>query len=271
MKILIAHLFTVLAFSSWGQIHDSVRINELIYNSQEFAYYKKIDEAILCIDSIIEIDSSAKNYYYRGFVNNKAGRYQNALPDYTKAMALDPSEMGYVYSRGLCYYDMGQNSLSAEDFKICIKLDPLHKRSHNNLGLSYFKSDQFEKALACYEKAIEISPDYEIAYSNKGKTLVSLKRFGEAIDTYKKMVEVSPTVFSYNAIAKFSIGLGAYVAASEYYSEAIALESTNVHSLEQRAYCYLLREETENACVDFKVAAELGGEYAKRMLEEYCK
>ena len=62
-----------------------------------------------------------------------------------------------------------------------------------------------------------------------------------------------------------------YTLAVDYYSKAVSADSAYVYAFGRRAYCYLQIGETDKACIDFKTAAELGGDYGKRMLEEYCK
>ena len=59
-------------------------------------------------------------YYNRGSAYAKLGRYQLTIQDYTKAIALKPGDAFYYSARGWAYANMGQNEKAdADKYQAC--------------------------------------------------------------------------------------------------------------------------------------------------------
>ena len=77
---------------------------------------------------------TAEVYFKRAVDNSQKGEYKKAIPDYNKAIEINP------------------------DFVV----------AYLNRGVTYRKMGEYEKAISDYTKAIELNPRYPIAYHNRG-------------------------------------------------------------------------------------------------------
>lgn len=78
--------------------------------------------------------TKAQEYYNRGGDHVKAGLYDEAITDYSKA----------------------------------IELDPRYAEAYSNRGFVYGRKGQFDAAIADYNKAIELNPKIAEVYNNRG-------------------------------------------------------------------------------------------------------
>ena len=63
----------------------------------------------------------AKEYFYKGLVNNRNGNEEEALNDYTVSISLDSNLAGSYHNRGLIYYAQGKNNQAISDLQNAIK------------------------------------------------------------------------------------------------------------------------------------------------------
>lgn len=84
----------------------------------------------------------AVNYNDRGNALAGAGRYQEALANYARA----------------------------------IELDPGYSKAYSNRGTTYREMRRYAEALADYDRAIQVDPTYATAYYNRALTYGDLER-----------------------------------------------------------------------------------------------
>ena len=99
----------------------------------------KYQEAITDFTKAIALDS--KNwlaYSRRGFSNSKIGKYTEAISDFTSAIAISPNTSHLYMSRGNAYGIQKQTNEAINDFLLAIKLTPDDLNAQE--GLRYFQS-----------------------------------------------------------------------------------------------------------------------------------
>ena len=79
--------------------------------------------------------------------------------------------------KGLEYADKGQHDEAISEFSKAIALNPRFADAYNHRGASYAQKRQHDKAISDYNKAIEINPNHALAYRNRG--YVYKKVFGD--------------------------------------------------------------------------------------------
>jgi len=113
----------------------------------------------------------ATNYLNQGNNLYKAGKYEQAVAEYTKAIELDPSLTSAYYNRGLAYLQMKEYDSALADFNKAIKINPKDSMSWNGKGMTLEKLGKYKEALEAYNKALEIDPNNQIAKSNRDRLL----------------------------------------------------------------------------------------------------
>ncbi|TAE10858.1 MAG: tetratricopeptide repeat protein [Bacteroidetes bacterium] len=123
-------------------------------------------DKILAYDKAIECKPDfAEAYYERGMVEQKIGKYHDAVTDFSKAIKYQPDFAEAYYQKG------------------CIK--------------SIFLS-QYQESLADFTQAILLIPNYKGAYLGRGLAKQTLKMYQEAITDYKQCLQFNKT--DYNAL-----------------------------------------------------------------------
>lgn len=111
----------------------------------------------------------------RGILLTAAGRYADAIPDFTRVIEMDPKISSFaLYDRGLAYEGLGLDDLAIEDFSASIALEPREWRRFERRGTIYFRKGDYDRALADYEQALVINPVYAPALYARG--VVKIKK-----------------------------------------------------------------------------------------------
>lgn len=119
----------------------------------------------------------------RGQVSERNQDFEQALADYTRAIALRPS-LGRAFTcRGLLYLQRSDLTLALADFTESIALEPENARAWNNRGTVLLQCNQLQRALADFDRALELCPTLPKALRNRGKTLYLLQQLAPALQT----------------------------------------------------------------------------------------
>ena len=122
----------------------------------------------------------------------KAGRYEEAVRQYDRAIRLSHRPSDAYTSRGIAFKRLGRLQEALRDQQKSVKIDPDSEIAWCNLGDLYFRLEDFERALEAYDRAIRIRPRYAIAWNNKGAALARQGRFKEARICHDRAVDLAP-------------------------------------------------------------------------------
>lgn len=143
-------------------------------------------------DVIKKSPNKARGYNNRGIMYNESKKYDLALSDFNKAIALQPTYATAFYNE--CTAKQKQNTKAAfEDFDQAVKLDSTHVEAYNSRGLLHQAAQRFPQALADYNKAIRLT-NYFKGYFNRGILFSMLNRLNEAILDFDKAIALNPNL-----------------------------------------------------------------------------
>jgi cytochrome c-type biogenesis protein CcmH/NrfG len=109
----------------------------------------------------------AATYAERGTRLLSEGRYDEAIQDLDRALAIEP-RAGTFYNRGLAHFSKNDVDQALADWNRAIALDPRDARAHRQRGGAYFAKGDFNLAIADFNRAIELEPKEPKAYYNRG-------------------------------------------------------------------------------------------------------
>ena len=119
--------------------------------------------------------------------------------------------------QGLAALQAGKYEEAIGLFEKALQLDPSLASVHYNLGAAYERKENFEKAREHFQGAIKLKPDFGEAYLSLGNSYLAQRKFdASAIDALTKATELLPA--SYNAF----YNLGVCYSNSGKYAEAEA-------------------------------------------------
>jgi tetratricopeptide (TPR) repeat protein len=120
------------------------------------------DAAIADMSKAIELTpNDAFIYALRGDMYSHKKAYDSAIDNFTKSIQISPNTSAY-YGRGLAYSNKGDWEKAVQEYTKSIQLNPEDSYVHLNYynrGISYFKCNRREEALADIEKAVQLVPD----------------------------------------------------------------------------------------------------------------
>lgn len=163
-------------------------------------------------------------YLNRGLENFARRDYDQAVADYSAAIALDGRNADLYNNRGNAYHAKRDFPRALRDFGKAIALNPAHALAYNNRGIVYGDMGDFERAVQDYDQAIAIHPAYASAYNNRGNIRAKQGDFRMAVQDYSQAIVLKPSyVGAFNNRAMAYGALGRYAEAADDFRQSMAL------------------------------------------------
>jgi len=152
---------------------------------------RRYAEAAAELDQAIPIGSEdAELFYYRGNARMAAGRGEDALTDFAKAVELDPTEPSYYTARGLALQRVrGDLERARANFDEAIRLDPNSHAAFYARGVLAHEQKQLDAADKDLRRAgtIRATPEGCLAL---GRVLHDRGQFDKALALYQGAIEL---------------------------------------------------------------------------------
>lgn len=218
---------TAFAYASraWVRILSSEPIGEALTDAEEavrrdpncaLAFFVKAHcnfskrvyhEALPDFTRAVELEPRFKSACHdRALCANQCGRHAEAKDYIEAALNCWPNEPGLVEVRGIINRDKGEYDEAIADFLSVQEAKP-SERAARHLALTYrargelrLTQQQFELAIADLTEAIKLDPKITYAYRHRGEGYLRLRQFLAAIDDLKEAVRQTPESASARAM-----------------------------------------------------------------------
>ena len=124
----------------------------------------------------------------RGTILFALGRPEAALADFAKAIILNPGSPDGFYNRGVALQKLGRLEESLKSYDEAISRDRNSTDALFNRGESLFALGRYDEALASYDDAIGLKPDYAECHNGRGKALQRLGRLEDAVRSHERAI-----------------------------------------------------------------------------------
>jgi len=118
----------------------------------------------------------------------KAGRHEEAIAAFEKALEANLSYSEAYNNLGAVYRELLQNSDAIENFTKSLELNPNNAKAAFSLAMLYRAKKRSLQAIDYYRQAIAAQPDFLEAYNNLGLIYLELNRSQAAVDTYLQAI-----------------------------------------------------------------------------------
>src|SRR4029077_5378436 len=176
---LVASTFAALALAgcaSLGNPPASPRDDALYANSQS---------NLVSLPEVVEKHPDAPQAYnMRGSVLGGAGRQEQALADFNKAISLAPHYAPAQANRALVYPDARRVGFALADYNRALALDGSYASAYLGRGIVHRQQGHGAQALHDFNKAIALKPDNAQAYYNRGLLYQGQRQHQFAIDDF---------------------------------------------------------------------------------------
>lgn len=166
-------------------------------------FQRRYDEAIrLCREGLEQLEENLEPekhrlhrsvlFYNIGQVHAQIGATEEALQNFTSAMAMDPHYSEYYNERGNILLRAGRLEEALADYLQAIELSPPYFELHSNLGQCYRLLERHPEAIAAFARSLELVPQQAVPLFGRGQSLEALGRNGEALADYTELLELAP-------------------------------------------------------------------------------
>jgi protein O-mannosyl-transferase len=109
-----------------------------------------------------------------GFALKKAGRTQEAVGHYERALQINPDFAAAHYNLGVALQQTGRLPEAIGHYEQALRINPDDAAAQNNLAIALQQTGRLREAIGHYEQALRIDPDDATAYNNLAGLLATL-------------------------------------------------------------------------------------------------
>ena len=137
-----------------------------------------------------EMDA-ASLYVLRGQARRRLGKTADAIVDFTKAIALEPTAAAYV-ARGDCYSAGDRHDEAIADFDRALQRDAKSRAALHARGRERFKRGDVAASIADFDRVIELDPSHKDECWERGLARYFAGRFRAAQQSFEDYHQVGP-------------------------------------------------------------------------------
>jgi tetratricopeptide (TPR) repeat protein len=141
---------------------------------------------------IHEVPDSPKLWNERGVVLHQAGRMDEGVGSYRRAVEIDPKYALAWNNAGVALAHQGGTEEAIEALRTALQLRPTFAAARLNLALLLFHIRRLQLALEAYRQVLADEPRNASGWNGVGLVLVELKRFADARNAFARAVEADP-------------------------------------------------------------------------------
>lgn len=195
-------------------------------------------------------------YVTRGDYHLQMLAFDEALADFDKALALDPSQDKALFGRGLALGRMGRIDDGIAALSVYITRHPDSSVAYTKRGVRYLWKGDTKSAEADLRKALDLEPNNAEAHDDIGVIFAQRKDYDTAIDHFTHTVTIDPTyqkgfhnlAMAYYLSGRDSLALFAVnqaVTLNPNARDSVMLKAHILEALGQTRTATKLREEAE--------------------------
>ncbi|MCC7348678.1 MAG: tetratricopeptide repeat protein [Variibacter sp.] len=200
-------------------------------------------------------------YNVRGTVLGRAGRHQDALADFNKAIGLDPNYAQAYANRGLVHRQMRRLDAALADYTRAIEIDANYAPAYVGRGIVYRTQGQAMPAFEDFNKAIALKPDNAQAYYNRGLLYQSQRQHKYAVDDFTTSLGLAQQAEPLVARGQSHIAMNDFKAAAADLDEAVQRDPESLQAWVTRGLAYERLGDKEKAAGSYARALNLRQNY----------
>jgi tetratricopeptide (TPR) repeat protein len=227
------------------------------------------DDALSKISEALKLAECPLFLAQRGNVLYYMGRYEEAIPDYDRALLNDPSHAEYMVDKARCLYELSRFDESAAMLNEADATEPWNSELARFRkwvvtalvydGYQYFKANNFPQAITFYNSALSFDPRYSKAYLFRGVANIQQGELDVAASDFKQAIALNPRDFeSYRMLDWVLAHYGDWDGIINYWTQYIKLAPTDGRAYGERGGAYFHKPDYAAALKDAETACSMG-------------
>jgi tetratricopeptide (TPR) repeat protein len=202
--------------------------------------------------------NALETHRIRGYVLYATGNYEEALKEYTAAIAINDKLWDLHYSMGAVYKLLGEYDQAVQEMLTAIALNPTNPDIPTDISRTYATIGQFGRAVQYAEQALSIDSSNANLHGNLGVMLYKNGDYGRASEELALAVRGGTTA---NNLAVEGLPLSPGRIADDYYSiyglaltkqdrcaDAVPIFQLIIQNIEEDQVAFYNAEEGMNYC-----------------------
>lgn len=183
------------------------------------------------------------SFFYRGLANNRLGKYQEAVIDFTKALEIKEDHYSYI-ERGRAYNSLKNYERALNDLNFANKLirqNNKFKESSelfHNRGITYYGLKKFRNSVIDLSKAIKLKADDFFVFHNRGWAYFRLENWNKANSDYREAIKRNPEnenlLICFEQLSLINIKLQNYEEVIKFSEKGIALSVNHYKKINEK-------------------------------------
>ncbi len=182
------------------------------------------DAVALWQDCVAKSPGKARPYNNLGVALARAGRSDEAIENYYKALKINPDYGNAHYNLGSALAREGNLRGGIVHLTRAVELEPNSDEAHNNLGIALLKQGEIEEAITHFRKALQNNANDSRTHNNLGIALGRQHNLPEAIFHFQEALRLNPAYAeAHNNLADALRRQGKFKEAHHHFSEALRI------------------------------------------------
>jgi len=213
--------------------------------------------------------AQAQEHFRRGREWEQQGRWDKAAQQYQAALACDPN-LAYAHNNlGWAYKRQGRLDEAIAEFEAELRINPRNALAYQNLGWSHAEEGRLDKSMQAFQAALRIDPNNPDAHYGLGFVYGQQGRLDLAIQENQTALSINPQLdYVHVSLGWAYTRQGRLDKANTEFRSAVSINPSNVLAHYNLGVNYRVQGRTQEALREFKIAAQLGYEPAKKILQQ---
>ncbi len=165
----------------------------------------------------------AAAYECLGAIEAGTGHYEEAVEEFSRALASDPTNDDAYTGLARAYELVGRPTDAERTYQRAIDVRPQYWAAYNSLGTFYFRRNEYAKAAETFSRVVSLVPDSFHGYDNLGAAQLGEGEYVQAIATFRHSLALCPTAYAYSNIGTAFFYLHQFEDAATNYEESLKL------------------------------------------------
>lgn len=201
----------------------------------------------------------ADAHFKDGTERLQEGKFEQAVADFEKAIAISPREPRFHLSLGVAYFSLGETDRAIAEYEQSLRAKPDAPETHVNLAMAWKRLGKKDKAVDAYKEAIRLKPDLVPAYFELGLLYLNVKRDGAAAELFESLVKAKPTAESHLIVGQAYLNTGRIDLALHSFRQATQLKPDMAQAHLLLGSALLKKNLRQEAAASYRVAMRLDG------------
>jgi len=121
------------------------------------------------------------------------GYFSDAIVQYNKAIAMDPTQYGLYISRAASEYSKGNSGGAIRDLQIAMQSAPPQAPAYASIAAAFDSYADFADAVAAMNKAIGLASANPSFYEQRAQMYLHAQQSRQAYDDYQQAIKIAPS------------------------------------------------------------------------------